>query len=126
MIIEFDFTILVVFDKRYALSDFRKASKVVPGSYADELVERIYDCLFKYPRDVYGEYIKYYAIEYADFADFLYWKYEIDMSASVQIRDKAKKGAYVGYGRKSIGILKDETFAAVLNQILSKLGEKVE
>src|ERR1700690_1632575 len=110
MILELDYKIFVVFDKRYDLAAFRKVSKVVPGSYADELVERIYDCLFRYPRDVYDEYMKYYAIEYADFAMFLFWKYGIGKVTAVKIRDKTKNGGYIGYGRDSIGMFKDETF----------------
>lgn len=70
MILELDSRLIVVFDRRYSLSEFRLASRVAPGSYADELVDRIHDCLFKYPRDVYSEYEKYYAIEYPDFAEF--------------------------------------------------------
>jgi hypothetical protein len=124
MILELDFALLVVFDRRYGLSEFRMASRVAPGSYADELVERIHDCLFKYPRDVYAEYEKYYAVEYSDFAEFLYWKYRVDRNVARKIRDRISDGAYIGYVRDSIGMFGDETFVSVLNQILSELGEQ--
>lgn len=126
MILEHDFRLLVVFDRRYGLSEFRLASQVAPGSYADELVERIHDCLFKYPRDVYAEYEKYYAVEYSDFAEFLYWKYGVDKSIARKISDRVSSGAYIGYGRNSIGMFGDETFAFVLRRILSELGEQDE
>jgi hypothetical protein len=125
MILEFDFGLLVVvFDRRYGLSEFRLASRVAPGSYADELVERIHDCLFKYPRDVYAEYEKYYAVEYLDFAEFLYWKYGVDKNVARKIRDRISDGVHIGYGRDSIGMFGDEIFVSVLNHILSKLGEQ--
>jgi len=124
MILELDFRLLVVFDRRYGLSEFRMASRVAPGSYADELVERIYDCLFKYPRDVYAEYEKYYAVEYQDFAEFLYWKYRVGKNIARKTRDRISDGAYIGYGRDSIGLFSDETFASILNHTLSELGEQ--
>ena len=124
MILELDFRLLVVFDRRYALSEFRQVARVAPGSYADELVERIHNCLFKYPRDVYAEYEKYYSVEYPDFAKFLYWKYGVDKDVALKIRDRISDGAYVGYGRDSIGMFGDETFASVLKNILSELGEQ--
>jgi hypothetical protein len=124
MILELDFRLLVVFDKRYSLSEFRVASRVAPGSYADELVERIHDCLFKYPRDVYAEYKKYYAVEYPDFAEFLYWKYKVDKAIALRIRDRVSNNVFVGYGRDSIGMFGDETLASVLKRILSELGEE--
>ena len=125
MILELDIIkLLVVFDRRYSLSEFRTASQVVPGSYADELVERIHNCLFKYPRDLQAEYEKYYAIEYSDFAEFLYWKYGVDKNVARQIKDRVSDGVFIGYGTDSIRMFTDETVTSVLNHILSELGEK--
>jgi hypothetical protein len=127
MILELDFhRLLIVFDKRYSLSEFRTVSQVMPGSYADELIERIHNCLLKYPRNVQAEYEKYYAIEYSDFAEFLYWKYGVDKQVALKIKDRISKGAFVGYGRDSIGMFEDDTVNSVLNQIISDLGEKVD
>jgi len=125
MILELDITkLLVVFDRRYSLSEFRTASQVVPGSYADELAERIHSCLFKYTRDVLAEYEKYYAIEYSDFAVFLYWKYRVDKDTAQKITARISDGVFIGYGRDSIGMFTDETVTSAVNHILSKLGEK--
>jgi len=125
MILELDITkLLVVFDRRYSLSEFRTASQVVPGSYADELVERIHNCLFKYPRDILAEYEKYYAVEYSDFAEFLYWKYRVDRDIAQKITARISDGVFIGYCRNSIGMFTDETATSVLKHILSDLGEK--
>jgi hypothetical protein len=40
------------------LAEFRAASQVTPGSYADELVERIHNCLFKYPSIRFAQHLK--------------------------------------------------------------------
>jgi hypothetical protein len=124
MILETDFRLFVVFDRRYTLSEFRMASLVRSGSYAEELVERICNCLFNYPRDVSREYEKYYAVEYPDFADFLYWKYGIERELANRISARRDEGAYVGYGRDTIGMFGDETVSFAIDGILSELGEK--
>jgi len=124
MILETDFRLFVVFDRHYTLAKFRVASRVRSGSYAEELVERIYDCLFGYSRDVSREYERYYAVEYPDFADFLYWKYGIEKQLADRISTRRDEGAYVGYGRDTIGMFSDETVSCALDSILSKLGEK--
>lgn len=125
MILELDISkLLVVFDGRYSLSEFRTASQVVSGSYADELVERIHNCLFKCPRDLQAEYEKYYAVEYSDFVEFLYWKYGVENDVAQEIAARIADGAFVGCGRDSIELFTDETVTSVLNRILSELGER--
>ncbi|MCB0172629.1 MAG: hypothetical protein KDJ97_18970 [Anaerolineae bacterium] len=124
MILELDYnTLLVLFNRRYSLAEFRAASQVLPGSYADELVERIYNYLFKYPRDVQAEYEKYYAIEYSNFAKFLFWKYGIDKNTALQIKNRANDDVFIGYCSHSMWLLTDETVLSVLDHILYELGE---
>lgn len=115
--------LLVVFDREYSLSEFRIASQVVPGSYADELVERIYNWLFKHTGNLAIEYKKYYSVEYSSLLDFLYWKHKIYDKILEDIKDRVKNEVYVGYTGDSIGIFEDETVIAVLNHLLGKLGE---
>jgi len=124
MILELDLhRLLVIFNRRYSLSEFRTASQVMPGSYADELVERIHNCLFKYPRDVQAEYEKYYATEYSDFAEFLFWKYGVDKNTTLKIKDRVKEGVFIGYSSDNIWMITDETVLSVLDHILYELGE---
>lgn len=126
MILNFDFSMLVVFDRRYALSEFRRASKVIPNSYADEFVERMYNCFFEYPRDVYDEYIKYYAMEYSDFGKFLYWKYKLSRDTVQKITNKmVGREIYIGYGKDSFWMFGDEKVISMLNHVFSDLGERV-
>jgi len=117
--------LLVVFNRRYSLSEFQAASQVAAGTYADELVARIYNCLFRHPRDLRAEYANYYAVEYSDFAEFLYWKYNVggDMLRRIQGRITTND-FFIGYGKDTIGLFTDETGASILNQILFELGEK--
>lgn len=116
--------LLIVFDRRYNFSEFKSASRAMPGSYADELVKRIYNCLFRFPKDLQKEYEDYYAVEYSTFGKFLYWKYKISSKRVQDIEDKIKDGTYVGCGRDTIGVFTDETVTSVLDNILSELGEK--
>ncbi len=127
MILELEtFRSIVVFNRRYTLQEFRASANVVPGTYADEFVERMYNCLFRYPKDLCEEHRKYYAVEYPDFAVFLYWKYGVKRTAIQRIqRIMARTGdLYIGYGKDTIGIFADEIGAGVLKEILSKLGEE--
>lgn len=117
------FRLLGVFNRRYTLSEFRASANVVAGTYADEFVERAYNCLFKYPKDLRKEYEKYYAVEYPDFAQFLYWKYGVKKDVARKITD-GTGDVFVGYGRDTIGVFTNEIGASVLKEILSKLGEE--
>ncbi len=116
--------LLLVFDRRYGLSEFRAASRVLPGTYADELVERIYNYLFRYSRDLLAEYKKYYASEYADFAEFLYWKYSIERTVAQKIRNSVRDTTFVAYTKHLGLLLTEEIASSVLEHILAKLGER--
>ncbi|OUL23050.1 hypothetical protein BV378_24545 [Nostoc sp. RF31YmG] len=115
--------LLVVLDRHYSLSEFCTASQVLPGSYAYELIERIYNCLFKHSKNLVTEYEKYYAVEYSNFSDFLYWKYRVSQDLTMKIINRIENSVYVGYTRDSIWMFKDKTVSSVLNHILSELGE---
>ena len=79
-------------------SDFLKAGQVIPDSYAEELLGRIYDCLITHLTNIVDEYQKYYFEEYSDLASFLFWKYNIDEETVASIINDLKPGNYVGYG----------------------------
>lgn len=81
-----------------AKSDFVKAGQVIPGSYAEELLGRIYDCLITHSINIVDEYQKYYIEEYPDLESFLYWKYSIDESTVASIISDLKPGDFLGYG----------------------------
>lgn len=115
--------LLVVFDKKFTRSELQAASRTRPGSYADELVTRIYDWFFQNMRDLYAEYTQYYAIEYPDFAEFLYWKYRIRRDTAQEIKGKAEHGGFAGYGNNRTSLATDETFISVLKHLLSSVEE---
>ncbi|MBW4565707.1 MAG: hypothetical protein KME32_32425 [Mojavia pulchra JT2-VF2] len=124
MIHEIEFgKLVVILDRQYSLSEFRTASQVIPGSYAEELVERVYNCLFKHSKNLVTEYEKYYAVEYAGFCDFLYWKYKFSKDIAMKIQSRMENSVYVAHTRDSIWMFKDETVSSVLKHILYQLGE---
>lgn len=79
-------------------SDFLRAGQVIPGSYAEELLGRIYDCLITHLINIVDEYQKYYFEEYSDLASFLYWKYNIDESILASVISDLKPENFLGYG----------------------------
>lgn len=79
-------------------TNFIKAGQVIPGSYAEELLGRIYDCLVSHSINIVDEYQNYYIEEYPDLKSFLYWKYNIDESIAVSIISELKPGDFLGYG----------------------------
>lgn len=79
-------------------SDFLRAGQVIPGSYAEELLGRIYDCLITHLTNIVDEFQKYYFEEYSDLASFLFWKYSIDESTVASVMSDLKPGNFVGYG----------------------------
>jgi hypothetical protein len=84
--------------QRIEKSDFIKAGQVMCGSYAEELLGRIYDCLITHSINIIDEYQKYYIEEYPDLESFLYWKYNIDKSTAASIISDLRPGDFLGYG----------------------------
>ena len=83
--------------------NFIKAGQVIPGSYAEELLGRIYDCLVTYSVDIIDEYQRYYIEEYSDLKSFLYWKYNIDESTINSIISELEPGDFLGFGEAYSG-----------------------
>ena len=123
MVIELDYYILAVFDRRYELSELQSAAKAKPGTYAHELINRLHHCIFVRPRDLITEYNDYYAMEYSSLARFLYWRYKIDAKLAKTIEESASRRIYVGYGRDTISLFGDETAKSILQRIFSELGD---
>jgi hypothetical protein len=125
MITEIDYGELIVqFGRRYDLDEFRSAAEVIPGTYADELVERIYNCLFLYSIDLCEEFEKYYAIEYSGFGTYLFWRYEFKADIILQIVDKIEQKPFVAFCKEAANLIGDPTVISTLDNILVKLGEK--
>ncbi len=84
-------------------ADFIKLGKVLPGSYAEELLGRIYDCLITYSVNIVDEYQKYYIEEYSSLESFLYWKYGINESIVASITNGLGSGEFLGYSSVNAG-----------------------
>jgi hypothetical protein len=70
--------IVIASESRPDLKDILKAAAVTKGSYAEELIERIYAFFIETAIDLKGEYQKYYELEYKNILNFLYHKYAMD------------------------------------------------
>jgi hypothetical protein len=89
---------IAIINRRCDRSAFLKVAQTTPGSYAEELMGRIYDCLIPYAIDVKEEHQKYYSIEYTDFGAFLYWKYSLDTSVIADILNNLGEEDILVYG----------------------------
>ena len=70
--------IILASENRPVLKDVLKATAVKQGSYAAELVERIYAFFIDTAIDLTAEYQKFYKPEFKDMSNFLYHKYAMD------------------------------------------------
>ena len=121
---------IAIIDRRSSKSAFLKAAKAHPGSYAQELMERIYDCLMPHALDVQEEYRKYYAIEYPSLEVFLYWKYNITRSTINRIMNNLKQEDVLVYGTVYAGgdyvtgqFIMSDTGVEMINQVFDQLRE---
>jgi len=120
----------VILNRGCRKSDFIRAARVVAGSYAEELMERIYDCLVTYAVDIREEYQKYYSDEYPDLETFLYWKYDVDRATIAEIMENLKAGDFLGYGSVYSGgdyvigqFTISDTGLKMVNRVFDKLQE---
>jgi hypothetical protein len=88
----------VVIDQGWTKADFVRAAEVRVGSYAHELMERVYDCIVTYALDIREEYSRYYADEYSDIETFLYWKHSVERSVTAQVKEGLRPRDLWGYG----------------------------
>jgi len=66
--------VVICYWHRPSLKDCFGRGKVVPGSYAAELVERVYEWYVDGALDLKAEYTKYYKPEYRSVEAFLYYR----------------------------------------------------
>jgi hypothetical protein len=109
-------------------SDFITAGRVMPHSYAEELLGRIYDCLFGHITNIVDEYNKYYFEEYLSLASFLFWKYSVDREIIAKVTKDLKPENLIGYGLLYSGgnyilgqFIMDESNLNMIKQIVQEL-----
>jgi hypothetical protein len=120
----------VILNRGCRKSDFLKAAQVMAGSYAEELMGRVYDCLVTYAVDIREECQKYYSDEYSDLETFLYWKYNVDRVTATKIVGSLKPADFLGYGSVYSGgdyvlgqFIMSDTGLEMVNRILNELRE---
>jgi hypothetical protein len=120
----------VIMNRGCSKSDFLLAAQVIPGSFAEELVERIFECLVTQAIDIGDEYQKYYSQEYSSIEEFLYWKYNVDQKTLEEIIDNLQPGDFLGHGSVSWGgehnlghFIMSEPGIALVAHVFDKLRE---
>lgn len=112
--------------RKYTRDEFCSVSNARAGTYAEELVHRIYDALIFYARDLRAEYKKYYEAEYKSFDDFLYWKCEIPDEITQGNLEDIDKYTFIAIS-SDFGLFStnssDDIAINVIKETLSLLGE---
>lgn len=71
--------------KRYSWESFRNKAKVVPGTYSEVLVQRLYSSVFENSIDLEQEYKTYYKDEYENINQFMFWRYGVSDEIQKQL-----------------------------------------
>ena len=100
----------------------------VTGGYAQQLMERIFDCLMTGLVNLREEYQTYYSPEYSDIESFLFWKYSISEEILERIQHNIGSNDLVGYGALYSGgdytlgqLITSDEMLKVLNSIFAEL-----
>jgi hypothetical protein len=112
---------LVVLPGRYEKSKFLKAAQVLPGSYAQDLMERIYDSLIVYAVDLWEEYTRYYSAEYSGIEDFLYWKYDLAEDTIVRAMKNMSNHSFLGFCTDRVGLITVDSMLEALDELFALL-----
>ena len=122
---------LLLMSTKCTVDDFIEAAGVHEGSYAEEIVVRLYRALITYSQDLCDEHIKYYSDEYPNIRDFLFWKYAVPRDVSDEFCSKISTDETLRYGSLSSGgdyrlgnFLEEEILYRSLEEIVLKVRRK--
>lgn len=122
---------LILISTKCTVDDFIEASGVHKGSYAEEIVVRLYRALITCSQDLCKEHMKYYSEEYPDIRDFLFWKYAVpidvgnEFCSSISADETLRYGTLTSGGDYRLGnFLEEETFYRSLVEIVLKVRRK--
>lgn len=117
---------ILIVDKEITLSTLLDSGKVASGSYAAELISRIFDGLVTYSIDVQEEFEKYYRDEYKSLEDYLFGRYDVERHLTRQVLKTISGGQTIYYGDAYSGgdqivaqLLNSDDTKEILNQLLA-------
>lgn len=124
---------LLVVDKRLTKEIFLEKAGVHDGKYAADMMSRIYDWIFSEAIYVEMYYEKYYKVEYATLADFIYKKFCIDkinLHKLLSLKEENDNYTIIAFDELSTGysdfinfVFSDELYDRFLNFLLMKQNE---
>lgn len=118
--------------KNLTREKFVQASSVAEGSWAEELMHRIYDCLVGNAVNVIDEYERFYKVEYCTLDEFLVKRYGLTDKGLGTIKENLPEDYILAHGHmesqgdynmSQLMEFSDEIVKAV-NEILT-IGEKL-
>ena len=84
--------------KNLTRDKFIKSCCVREGSWAEELVNRIFDCLFANTTNLLEEYKEFFQIEYPTFAEFIQKRYGLSRSKLKKIKGNSPPDHILAHG----------------------------
>ena len=84
--------------KKVTRDKFVQSSGVIPGSWAEELMSRVYDCIFGNITNIIEEYRNFYKVEYSTLLEFLQKRYGLNRNKLKLIRDNLGKNDNLAHG----------------------------
>ncbi len=63
--------------KKYSWERLKKVGQIMPGTYSEVFLKRLYSSVFENSVDLRQEYLKYYKDEYKDINQFMFWRYGV-------------------------------------------------
>jgi len=113
---------IFVLPRRLSLEEMRVAAGTVPGTYADDLIERIHSTMYVYSKDLRCEYERYYTQEYSDFGSFVVHRYHPSPKVRENLRLPEASQRYYSYGRDHVGMLSDDHMSEMLSHLFELSG----
>lgn len=68
---------LICLERAYSWDEFRKKTKVKPGSYSETFAKKLFHSVFQATSNLVNEYKDYYVEEYETIEKFLFWRHGI-------------------------------------------------
>jgi hypothetical protein len=105
---------------RVAVSEpvFLRRAKVKPGTYAGNLISRLYDMIFRRSLEFKYDYRKYYAVEYNSFGEYLHKRFLFSPDDVNEISSQFSKSLQIIYFHPRYTFLEDEYGYEFLKKLL--------
>jgi hypothetical protein len=112
------YSFLICLNKQIDEKAFLKTAKVKKGTYAGDLIEKLYDRIFYRSLDLKMDYERYYKVEYRTFMDYVDRRYLFGEDVIKKLNAIFSKYKHIIYFHPSYTFLEDEYGLEFLRKLL--------